>query len=450
MPVASESLRDLSHQLRFLFFEMGISLSQKQVENAIDVAHSQQFIFNQPLESVRNRIARQAMMLLYRKRWQDELAREASGFDNFWLWLNSHQCQSLQLDLLWQWGTDSDSDTCNHPFNFREHLKFNPAFNSRFNLHWCAVYQKDALNSEYLKQLQRYFPALLQNWRHKMQEHQLNPDHYLPLPAHPGHWHDLWPRCSTMIDHRELVLIPNHQPVLPASTTNLLLPIHAADCIIELNDTPPASDEIQQLLAQHHHFENQLYVLNTISSFTPEKLPAVHLRQNPLSLLQNQQSLIPLDTFFALSPLNNKPLLVEIIEASRQNPLVYFRQYCQRLLLPQLALFVKEEVILPFQAKDCLFIIDHHLPQALVICRLDKALHQGRHVETLVNQFIGSNIDQHLSRWIKILHEHFTLPISMLWQNLLQIVQEFFVNNTQRKESFYAFESTLLHYYGRL
>ncbi|MDX1837778.1 IucA/IucC family siderophore biosynthesis protein [Legionella taurinensis] len=272
MALAYGNFHDLSHQLRFLLFEVGIGLPQNAVDHYITVAHrdclqrlkqaaimeqlglappshhvhdwldllkdrmkqthpASAFYHWQDLRQELNEsIANEALALAYRQRWEADLKRQLHG-RTFWNWLNQRSAQE-STGLLEQWGCTGHpyhpNFRCKMGFNRREVMQYSPEFNAQVAIHWGALRRDRAHVShgrvDYQSLLQSQFPHEYQRWRDNLCFKQMNPEDYYPLPIHPWQWRNkIQSLCAELLDNKELLLIPHHQLTRPSMSFRTMM-----------------------------------------------------------------------------------------------------------------------------------------------------------------------------------------------------------------------------------
>ncbi|KTD22663.1 siderophore biosynthetic protein, iron repressed FrgA [Legionella lansingensis] len=286
MALAYGDFHGLSHQLRFLLFEIGIGLRQHAIEYFITEAHRQclyrlqraatieglvqntiishhihdfldqlqsQLKHNDPASIFLNwralrleldeTIANEAMAQAYRQCWQQELKNQARGFTRFWDWLSQKLQPYEQLQLLEQWGCLGHPD---HPnfrakigFSRREVLQYSPEFNACVSLHWCAIHHRYAYLSPQAKNynslIKKQFPQEYFNWEKQLSFKHQDPNDYLPLPLHPWQWRNqIQTQFSSFIDKKEIILLPHHQLTKPSMSFRTMMPMGGTSCHLKL------------------------------------------------------------------------------------------------------------------------------------------------------------------------------------------------------------------------
>ncbi|MDP3269153.1 MAG: IucA/IucC family protein [Legionella sp.] len=301
MALAFGSFNELSHQLRFLLFEIGIGYSQHQIDHFITRAHQDAlhrlqraalddelipspiishnihdyinqlnlFKKNPASESilcqwktihrdVNESIANEALALAYKERWNAQIIKQASSYGALWTWLNksidAHEC----VTFLEQWGNKGDpynpAFRAKIGFTRREVLQYCPEFQGRMHLHWAALAKTKALIASQSNDMDAImaneFPDEYRKWQEKLMLNRLNPDKYYPIPIHPWQWrHQLQNLCKDLIDDRFLILFPHHQTVFPSMAFKTHIPasnqkIHLklASCVNAIDIPPRATD----------------------------------------------------------------------------------------------------------------------------------------------------------------------------------------------------------------
>ncbi|STX30098.1 siderophore biosynthetic enzyme FrgA [Legionella beliardensis] len=521
MALAYNQFEELSHQLRFLLFEIGIGLPSHAVNNVIDKAHQdclvrlqqaalREKLIEKPLYSyhisdfidqlqlrlkilksesrfyrwdllrqeLNESIANEAMALIYRQRWQKELAMQLQGTSSFWAWLKQQDSKST-LPFLEQWSC------VGHPYhpNFRakmglsrrEVLQYSPEFNAQVSLHWCALHQEkiqvNSINQTYLELMSCLFPAEYVTWQHKLQLQQLNPNDFYPIPVHPWQWRNqLQIPLASLIDRKQLILIPHHQLTQPSMSLRTMIPITqhlnhlklamAVHTTSATRTVSPASAQngpaisawLTQILKTHQHYNDTLFLARdlagahlqepTLASGLHKQLAFI-LRESPLQYVQDNQQLIPLAGLFVNSPLSNEPLLLDIIRASGINPEQYFKHYCHCVIKGQLHLLLHYGVALEAHQQNTLIVFENNLPKSLIIRDLggiylcnhadfqDKARPSLHPESTIItsnladtcNKFIHGNLQSNLAYWINSLSQFKDLTPASLWHIVFNTIQ---------------------------
>ncbi|KTC76884.1 IucA/IucC family protein [Legionella brunensis] len=535
MALAYGNFHELSHQLRFLLFEIGIGLPQRSIEYFIAEAHREclrrlqhaaineglttspiishhvhdfleqlqtQLKYKQPAsrffswqslkQELDETIANEAMAQAYRQWWQLELSRQARHFSNFWDWLCQKNNPEEIMQLLEQWGSLGNPY---HPcfrakigFSRREVLQYSPEFNAQLSLHWCALHKHHAymsgIENNYQDLLARQFPKEYQLWQHQLAFKRYDPEQYYPLPIHPWQWRNhIQNQFSQLIDNKELILIPHHQLAKPAMPFNTVMPLKTGSCHFKLalglssisasdtgsltlidNDRLILYRRIHRLLETHENYQQRLFIVANLAYLsakmetaptTATKQLAILLQANPAVKLHQAQQILPLSSLFAPSPLSNKTLLIEIINASGLSPIAYFKNYCQCVLSGQLHLLLRYGVAFAVHQSNTLIAFQDNQPRALILRDIDH-LSCGQHpsyefsfepdfqsnskvmtenLAELCNKFVHSNIQSNLAYWISHLSHHYGLNTSELWQLVRIELQQLLAHNSREVDS---------------
>lgn len=287
MALAYGDFHELSHQLRFLLFEIGIGLPQRSVEYFIASAHreclkrlhqaaKQERLMQSPIlshhihdfldqlqaqlkstypasvffnwQTLRNEleetIANEAMAQAYRQCWQQELSTQIGKASSFWEWLcQKYNTQDL-MQFLEQWGCIGHPYHPNYRakmgFSRREVLQYSPEFNAQIRLHWGALHRDHAhitsTAQQYHDLLATQFQQEYQHWKNQLVFKHHNPEEFFPLPIHPWQWRNqIQPNFSQLIDNKRLILMPHHQLAKPSMSFRTLMP--SSGCHLKLATT---------------------------------------------------------------------------------------------------------------------------------------------------------------------------------------------------------------------
>ncbi|WED43137.1 IucA/IucC family protein [Legionella cardiaca] len=297
MALAYGDFHELSHQLRFLLFEIGIGLPQRSIEYFIGTAHREclqrlqtaagieglsqnvivshhihdfldqlqlQLKFKQPAslffnwQALRHEldetVANDALAQAYRQCWQLELRKQATGFSNFWSWLCQKNNTQEILHLLEQWGCIGQPYYPNFRaktgFSRREVLQYSPEFNAQVNLHWCALHQRYTHISEgknsYRELLAKQFSREYQLWQNQLIFKHYDPQQYYPLPLHPWQWRNqIQNHFTQLIDDKDLILLPHHQIAKPSMSFHTMMPLKNGSCHLKMATSIQAISALQ-------------------------------------------------------------------------------------------------------------------------------------------------------------------------------------------------------------
>ncbi|MCW8449655.1 IucA/IucC family protein [Legionella quinlivanii] len=495
MALAYGDYHGLTHQLRFLLFEMGIACSHQQIETAISRAQGvclqqlrqmaasenlaadilsheahdfvvqlkesqiqknpQSYFFQWPklLAEVDHFIANKAMMLLYEQRWHKELSCEMGSASSFWSWLSkTGNAQDLLL-FLGQWAAPYDFLEPEHfipdAFKRREVLQYAPQFNSRISLHWCALHHSQIITMEkqasltYQREIQTGFPEEYNRWQDKLFMMQRNASDYLPVPVHPWQWRNLiQSRFSHLIDQNDLLLIPHHQQAKPIISLSCMAPVNRGNAELQL----PLSDRLsfpylndkalQAVLAQVNRFEEGIVVTDCLSEeglFRKDlHLLKPTLFQSPLEFLKKYQMAVPFHALFNRCPGSGLKLISEIVASSSLSPIDFFEQYSERFLSTFISLLVEHGTSLLFASADFLLILDNHIPKGIIFKRVQRqTITETLEDSKLIQQFISTIFLNHLQVFIEALSHDYQFNPAVFWKIIKKKLLEILPRTTE-------------------
>lgn len=525
MALAFGDFHELSHQLRFLLFEIGIGLPQNSIDYFITLAHknalnrlqyaainerlinapiashhvhdfmsqleaklkqsessSQFFQWNTLRSELDESIANEALAHAYKHHWGIQIRQEVGHHKSLWSWINKSLSVHEALLFLKQWGSQ---DLAYYPashaklgFTRREVLQNSPEFQAKLSIHWCAIKKKQSSSStqssDFNQLICKSFPGEYQFWREKLVFKQLNPDSYSPIPIHPWQWRNKLQKIGAqLIDNKSLVLLPHHQTVMPSCSFDVVVPVHNPNIHIQLAtgiNTPDAkrsephdlilmnpaiSHWINYLLTQTQNYQNSLYLLSNLGAIgvNDESIPeylhkefTASLHENPAHLLTSNKTLVPLASLFAITPITNSPLIIEIIQASGLNPMEYFSLYCHKIINCQLDFMLKFGVAFAASHNKSLVVFSNNKPEGIVICDiqnikistlefykdlgcpalpLDSKITTNT-LEELGTYFIQGVLRNNISYWIDTLSNAYHLNSNHLWDIVKQVMQLYF------------------------
>lgn len=345
MALAYGSVHELSHQLRFLLFEIGIGLPQNSIDYFITLAHrdslkrlqhaaateglitspiashhpddfieqlktrlknshpeSQFFQWNAYRNELNESIANEAMSLAYRQRWNTQVKSEASQYDSLWSWINHEQSALDSLLFFDQWGCTGHSYLpsfrAKPGLSRREVLQNAPEFQARISIHWSALHKSEINiaqpSFDYEQILVREFPLEYLRWQEKLTLNRLVPNEYLPLPVHPWQWRNtLQTIYAPMLDNKTLILLPHHQTLSPSLSPNIMMSGHNLRCCIKLpgvTQTGPMNHDgavfhhINALLAKENYYKNTLFLTHNLTGIDAN----IQVQQKHLSVQLQQ------------------------------------------------------------------------------------------------------------------------------------------------------------------
>ncbi|KTD76279.1 IucA/IucC family protein [Legionella waltersii] len=276
MALAYGNFHELSHQLRFLLFEIGIGLPQNSIDYFITLAHkntlnrmqqavmaeklcdstitshhihdfvdllqfklkstipeSQFYQWNNLSEQLTESIANEALGLAYLHNWNTKLVKELQGYDSLWQWLYQGITASEALLFLEQWSSYNEAymptSFAKKGYTRREILQTSPGFQAKIRVHWCALHKSVTEAQPNVREYDQFIKQAFAKehliWREKIMHQRLSPDEYYPIPVHPLQWRkELQITLAPLIDAKLVLLHPNHQSLLALSQEYLLPP----------------------------------------------------------------------------------------------------------------------------------------------------------------------------------------------------------------------------------
>ncbi len=286
MALAYGNYHELSHQIRFLLFEIGIGLPQSSIDYFITLAHrdalkrlqqaalkeqlldapiashhvhdlldqlqirlkkalpaSQFFQWQNMRNDLDESIANDALAQAYKQCWNTQIHNEALTHSSLWSWMNKSQTAYQTLLFLEQWGCIGDSYLptfrTKKGFTRREVLQNSPEFQAKISIHWCALSKENAFiplqPDRFHNQIAEQFPKEYTLWRERLVLHHLDPDNYYPIPVHPWQWRNqIQPVYASLIDKKRLILLPHHQSLMPSMSLDMMFPLDNSRALIHL------------------------------------------------------------------------------------------------------------------------------------------------------------------------------------------------------------------------
>lgn len=491
MALAYGSFDELSHQLRFLLFEIGLGLPQQHINYYITLAHRaclqqlksaaiQEQIIDTPiishhvhdfLDQLQQRlkhtlpesrffswakvhhqcneaIANTALAHAYKKCWSTRLNKEL-GASSLWQWLEEQPQEHAAL-FLEQWGCLAQKI---HPsldkvyaYNRREVLQYGAEFQAQYSIHWAALKKEHtSFLIPFEGLLEKNYAQEYKSWQEKLSLYHVDPHHYYPLPIHPWMWRNhLQSNAASLIDNKSLILIPHNQRVTPSITPDIVMPTKSA---LHLNLVAEEECNLQEnlssLLTHEKNYLNTLFIaakleVLTVNPNSMAKDLGFSLIVNPNSFLKEEQIAIPLLSLFAQSPLAETSLINELIKKSGLNPISYFSQYCHQILFGPLHLLLKHGLSFNTQASNMILIFKNHLPQGMILREVKQIkMNQPHELESypkdtglhseLRKQFIYSILQNNLQYWVEHLHQEYQIERTYLWSTVRHALDNIFI-----------------------
>lgn len=413
-------------------------------------------------------IENEALFLAYKDFWAYQLKREVyrCGHANFLTWAKHELEPDTRYQLMEQWGS------LGHPyhpnakaklgFSLHETVQYSPEFQPEFKVIWLQLDEKIQRRYRFVKA----YPNGLQFPNNA-------------IPVHPWQWHNIIKhKFKEALARHQVYQVEHETKVSPTLSFRTVIPkcnpnyhiklstaIHTTSAMRTVSPSsayngPRISEVLCRILNAESNFDNSLEILcdvegahyddglaSTLDSHS--KHLAYIMRESPLLKVKASDTVIPLASLFAPCPINNKPLLVSIIEQQHISPADFFNCYSYLLLKGQLALYLKYGIALESHQQNTLLVFDEnfeykkHINRDLGGIRIstqqlsDAGYALGLHSSSIIladtqeklrNKFIHANLQSNLQYWIQCLHQYFNIPIKLGWKivrgNILRIVSE--------------------------
>lgn len=406
----SQNMQTMSQHLRFLLFEIGIGLSQNSMVFYLDAAEKEIAAHLNPMyplskQHLEKAIAFHALSLAYKARWQWQLKNGMEKQHNFWNDYLFQQSAQKTLLFLEQWQHDARFLIENLPkscdLSAREYLQYAPQFQARTLIHWCAL-KKSCFPSQ-IDEIQQWeqalaeaFPKAYQLWQESLFFMRIDAADYFPLPMHPWQWrHKLSKIMDACLEKKSLILIPHHQALFPSTS-----PFQMMSEVSGLNQLKfhPLTPEKSAPLKSSPTFEI------TLDKETAFRVDLITHRSLPQA---KAEFILPVSSLFALSPYQNKPLLIELINSSGLSPMEFFMQY--GALLRQCCSQLPS-IDHSFNTKNTLLLLNNRIPVQLYF-REDAERCEQKSGDAFL---MPSGLGAHLKSWIQILCNEFKLDETLL------------------------------------
>lgn len=436
MTFIEEPIEALSHQLRFLLFEIGIGLSQRSTEAYIKQAQTY-CLQNSSSDHLSHAIACHALELAYRDHWQTRLQKETQSYGQVWEGLKATRRPMELMILLEQWAKPHHPSTQEPSFSLREVMQYTPGFNPRIALHAVAIKQKLAKAAgPYQNLIAKYFPEAYEQWEEKLRLQHLDPNEYYLLLMHPWHWQKhILKDNPWLLDHQELICLPHQFLMFPCQSYAQLMSPKPGACSIQFSSKAQQDSALTQkayqIIREAKHYDDSLYLTKTIGSLELDafgslgQIPSVDLQEQANDYLNSDEIAIPLNALLSPSPRANQALLCDIIDSSDASPLDFFKAYCKTLLSGQLQLMSQHRLLIEAEPENTLIVLkQNHIKK--IIFR--QASIKTAHLEALERQFIQTHLNNNLAQWIHLLNQSYQLNSHVLWAEVEDRLQNIFTH----------------------
>lgn len=300
---------------------------------------------------------------------------------NFIDWLKNQKQISDTTIFFEQWASRGHP---HHPccktklgFSLEDVVNYSPEFHPEVPLKVAAI-RKEYVHVEALYSKDNYrewfansFPETWLAWCDALNERKLAFNNFIPMPIHPWQANKMTELFEKLMEEGVLYLIPNisinatptlsFRTLAPVGNTNapyikLPVAVQATSVFRTLSPattetTPRISRLLSAILEKENYFNTRFSILNELYGLHLNHIPdedGKHLtaifRENPKTQLKDNEICIVVAALFEKSPVTDKSLLIELMEASRVTTLAeaihYFRQYVDLVLNSYLDLYL--------------------------------------------------------------------------------------------------------------
>ena len=414
-------------------------------------------------------IANEAMALAYRSQWNISIKRQAYEYKTLWEFVQATLPKHKQLAFFEQWGSSGHRYHPNYRAKIglsrREVMQYSPEFQAIVAVQWCGLHKSlantEQLEVDYLDLMNQSYPKEMLEFKERLRIRHQDPDEYYPIPIHPWQLRNkIFQYFSHLIDETKLIPYVCSQSTTASMSFRTLIPnransmhikcatgIHTTSALRTVSPAsvyngPRLSKLLNHILDANHYFENSLYLASDLCGIHIKKInhDTKHLsalfRQNPNCHANEEESVLPLACLFETSPISQKPLLVELIELSRQTPCDYFKHYVQLLLKGQLVCYMQYGIALEAHQQNTLCVINKYMPTkhimrdlggirinptlarqtGLALNLYPNSLIESQDKDEIRNKFVHANFQSNLSYWVSILSTHYAIPAKSLWR----------------------------------
>ncbi len=415
-------------------------------------------------------IINNALFYAYQHHWNQTI--QNSQESSLWHWSMTQLDGPGRTKFFEHWGS------IGHPYHpishakmglsQREVLQYSPEFQAQFDIQWLAIHKHFALTSthDYMAFVEKHFPRELALWQEYLYHKHLNLNAYYPLPIHPWQYKNtIQDKFKEQMDEGLIVPTQCRLKVTPTMSFRTVMPVKRLSPHIKLatgihttsamrtvspgsvHNGPRLSQVLNALLDKEGHFDNTLLIANDLAGLHAEHSQGKHLsvifRQSPQDILTEDETSVPLATLFNHSPFSHKPLLVDIIDTLKLEPMRFFKDYCQMMLKGQLTLYLKFGIALEAHQQNTLIVFNEkgaskHINRDLGGVRIYRpllqmqgyliSLEKGSLIGTdnyteVRNKFIHTNLGSNIIPVINCLTAHFaSLNKKLLYRELKGII----------------------------
>ena len=403
MAFAIEQNTQLSNQLRFLLFEIGIGFTPRAMDSFLIQAHA--IVFNHftqlarqehlPLQQVfplgisetiaefkkscyqQNPASRfyqwdKIEKYLYKQLIQTCLQAAWNHHTQAWIEKQFHQTPATNQQIfceLSQWACMINPDfrlSANNVYaSERELLQYSASFRAKIHLHWLAIniHAENPSSIKLLQELQlllqQYFPQQYQYWQQKISYMMLNPKQYLALPMHPLFWRKIKNTNAIM---QNAIPIPMPQPMHVLNHLGHVSTLDDQSPWFRFHYQPLSTSKAVSLLSHKECIDinkklqgicirNRLQILPVLKTINSESSFILSLQENPHTLISGSSCLLPITAL--LSHLESHHMLNMFLQKINVDPMDFFKKFLQAAL-SSLNLLISDNIALTLDPQSCL------------------------------------------------------------------------------------------------
>ncbi|VVC75755.1 Aerobactin synthase [Aquicella siphonis] len=421
----------------------------------------------------------------FSRNFNHQLARELSQFNanSLFEYVNSRLTPAEQLMFFESWAAKGHPYHPCHKtklgFSTKAYQKYSPEFNQDILLPLAAVdksiiHLEKETEQDFTEWFSLQFPDAWKAWTEKMRASGLAADAFYPLFIHPWQYENVITKLfHTFIDNGKLIYFRDIYVTTKASLSfrtlmikndsgqpHIKLPVavHSTSAMrtispASVHNGPRLGKILRQILDQEKHFGGRLKLAYESYSMhvhfaNPEieKHLGIIYRDNPVNLLDKNETPIVVAALFEESPLHRVPLFIEMIHMGAGNSLndaiAYFSEYCRIVIQAYLDLFLVYGIALEGHQQNTIAVFRHHHPVRMIARDLGglrihapTLYEQGYILEAhpqsatitqdrqeVTNKFLHTVIQYHLGEIILLLAQEYRAPESVFWKLVKSIL----------------------------
>lgn len=490
MAFAIQCDAQLSNQLRFLLFEVGLGFSPSAMDTLLIQASNQ--LSNDFLRQLRQEclpigtaapLDLQGVLEAFQQSYQSQ--RSAARFFQ-WRNLKESIQQTLVeqcLKLAWRMQQNARSvypahhsqeekltsalnlsqmaalyenatiaNQSQHRWSIRDTLQYSAAFKGTMHLPWLAIPKIPMDNLPGLRELQPWlakaYPNEQKTWYQKLIAMRYDPSQYYAFPMHVGYWKQMR-RYNRIMQTALPVLMDTKMHVVntlghlsPWSPKGNWLRYCMPTATTTTLDTLQCNRLNQRLHSYHsRHKLSLLPVLNKVT-ITSESRPTLNLivQENPNHYVQSN----------AVYPLNAviTPEILNLGDVAPHRTLSLesdFTQLCSALIFPSLKLLFSDRVALSLNPNDCLISWDKPYKRISILV-MNTEIHAIKARDTtsqeawkaLIAHWQTQLIQTTIRRMIEQLEKRHSLTSKTLWQKVRALIEMALSSITHPQKAFFS------------